>query len=170
MRMTKNQELDYVITLLKEYNRGNQLVKALEIPISKDFDIPEIEDALDKLVELGFAGRDYAGHGYWLNFTGRQFIENAPNRFFKNQPFVYENFKSKLSIAWKVTKTVGLILNSLAILLLMLLPIKVDNKSSIIERESKQYENLITKQISIIDSLNKELMIIRSNGIKIQKK
>lgn len=155
--MTKNKELDFTLEILINLNVDNKLVNVLDFPTSEKFDIPEIEDALSKLVLLGYAGYNSDSFGYWATFDGRKFYEETPNIFYKNQPFKYLNFKSKIAIYWTFIKTVGLITNSLAILYLMYLSIEVTNKTTKLEIENFEIKSQLIKKTMTIDSLNLEL-------------
>lgn len=155
--MTKNEELDFTLQILIHFNVDNKLVSATDFPTSEKFDIPEIEDALHKLVSLGYAGYNSESFGYWATFDGRKFYEETPKSFYKKQPFKYLDFKSKLTSFWTFIKTVGLIINSLAILYLMYLSIEVANKTSKLENENVEVKSKLIKKTKTIDSLNIEL-------------
>ena len=171
--MTKNEELDFTLQILIELNVNNSLVSPVDFPHSDTFDIPEIEDSLHKLVSLGFAGQNPENLHYWATYDGRKFLEDAPKYFFKNQPFKYLEFTKKLNTFWTFVKTIGLTLNSIAILYLMYLTILVSDKSNKLEFENQELETKIESKLKIIESLktdleksHKEIEKLKQNKLK----
>ena len=160
--MSRIDHLDITIRNLIVLNVNNKLVRPTEIPTGNNFDIPEIEDALDKLVELGYAGKNPEEYGYYLKFNGRLFYENIP-KCFKGRPFKYQSFVNKSNTLWTTTKTIGIIINSVALILIGVWTVVLTNKSNEFENKSISQQRIIEEQNKKIGILNDSLLKQRNN-------
>jgi hypothetical protein len=166
--MTRIEQLDKIIQHLYICNVDNKLIRTVDIPHSDEFDIDEIDDVIGRLVNLGYVICSDEGYGCTINFEGRLFYENTPKYkwFYHNKPFQYENFKKNLQTFWTGLKTVGLILNGLALLFLGYWSLKVSNKTNDLEKEldSHRYINKTLEDKINKSSKDMEKFIINSKA------
>jgi len=162
--MKKTQQLDETLFFLSKLNIDNRAVSITEMPQTNELDIPEVESALEKLISLGYVGST-DGLDYYMKFDGWRFLEDAPF-FFRNKPFRYEQFKNRLSVIWKILKTLGIVINAVAIFYIGFYSLKKSDEIKELKRKVREIQTVVENQHQEIDSLNDSIIKLIINRTK----
>mgnify|MGYP001012932486 FL=1 len=153
--MKRIEKLDKVLSVLYYQCKDNAGVSTVDISFSCGIEIDEVEECLQKLSKLGFS---VSGSGNnFITFDGRVFFEKSK----KKKPFLDIEKKDKLNELWKILKIVGVVINSIALILIGVWSINESKESKVLKKEIEsmkiEFKKELIKKDSLINALRKEI-------------
>jgi len=153
--MKRIEKLDKVLSVLYYQCIDNAGVSTVDISFSCGVEIDEVDECLEKLSKLGFS---VSGSGNnFITFDGRVFFEKSKRK----KPFLDLERKDRLNELWKTLKIFGVVINSLALILIGVWSINESKESIVLKKEIEsmkiEFKNELIQKDSLINTLRREI-------------
>jgi len=165
--MDRRKKLDLIINQLINKSIDTSEISIHDFELNNILSNNELIQGINYLEKLGFVKIDESSKSISITYSGRLFYEDT-YFLFKSKPFGNQIFKKRLSSVWLITKTVGVIVNGLILLMIAYLSytntIKDNTLKNQIKTLEKENSRINDKNLKLLkerkirhDSLNKRI-------------